>query len=46
MAGIVAEGDDRPLFRSTLRRTGRLTGNPLRARYEISVANPRQPQLS
>lgn len=28
-AGINAEPKDRPLFRSTLRRTGRLTGNPL-----------------
>jgi site-specific recombinase XerD len=28
-AGIAGEGKDRPLFRSTLRRTGQLTGNAL-----------------
>jgi integrase/recombinase XerD len=27
--GIRAEAKDRPLFRSTLRRTGQLTGNPM-----------------
>jgi integrase/recombinase XerD len=29
VAGIAAEVKDRPLFRSTLRRTGKLTGNPM-----------------
>ena len=29
VAGIAAESKDRPLFRSTLRRTRQLTGNPL-----------------
>lgn len=28
-AGIAGEAKDRPLFRSTLRRTGKLTGNPM-----------------
>ena len=29
VAGIAAEGKDRPLFRSTMRRTKQLTGNAL-----------------
>jgi hypothetical protein len=41
VAGIASENKDRPLFRSTLRRTGQLTGNSMSSKAVCELVKRR-----